>query len=68
MEGIIKDNATMEKEWRMNNPVEAAEDDAMVAARDSPIDGPSAPAVAESLPAQGIKCSNPICTTSSRRT
>ena len=52
MEGIIKDNATMEKEWRMNNPVEAAEDDAMVAARDSPIDGSSAPAVAASLPAQ----------------
>ena len=25
MEGIRKDKATMEKEWRMNNPVEAAE-------------------------------------------
>ena len=44
----------------MNNPVEAAEDDARVAARDSPIDGSSAPAVAASLLAQGIKCSNPI--------
>ena len=63
MERIRKDNATMEKDFRMNNPVEAAEDDARVAARDSPIDGSSAPAVAASLPAQGIKCSNPVCTT-----
>ena len=63
MEGIIKDNATMEKEWRMNNPVEAAEDDTRVAARESPIDQSSAPAVAASLPAQGIKCSNPVYTT-----
>ena len=39
MEGIRKNNATMEKDFRMNNPVEAAEDDARVAARDSPIDG-----------------------------
>ena len=51
------------KEWRMNNPFEAAEDDARVAARDSPIDQSSAPAVAASLPAQGIKCSNPVYTT-----
>ena len=63
MEGIRKDKATMEKEWRMNNPVEAAEDDARVAARDSPIDQSSAPAVAASLPTQGIECSNPVYTT-----
>ena len=47
----------------MNNPVEAVEDDARVAARESPIDQSSAPAVAASLPAQGIKCSNPVYTT-----
>ena len=34
MEGIRKDNTTMEKDSRMNNPVEAAEDDARVAVRD----------------------------------
>ena len=65
MEGIRKDNAMMEKEWRLSNPVEAAEDDARVARRDSPIDESSAAAVAAPLPAQlaGIKCSNPICAT-----
>ena len=66
MEEIRRDNATMEKEWRANNPVEAAEDDARVARRNSPIDGSStAAAVAAPLPAQstGIKCSNPLCAT-----
>ena len=53
----------MEKEWRISNPVEAAEDDARVAMRDSIIDGSPAAAVAVLLPAQpaGIKFSNPTC-------
>ena len=66
MEEIRRDNATMEKEWRENNPVEAAEDDARVARRNSPIDGSStAAAVPAPLPAQstGIKCSSPLCAT-----
>ena len=71
LEQIKKDNAYMERQYRMENPEAAAQDDAMVAKRNAPLVDDAAVARDNALlgplvvlAPKETRCSNPTCSSS----